>query len=56
MDGVLKPENPLHSVASLLGPLIYLSMISQASGAREIPPLDLETHIRNFLNGRYISA
>jgi AcrR family transcriptional regulator len=54
-QGVLKAENPLHSVASLLGPLIYISMISQTIGTGELLPLDLETHIAHFLNGRYIS-
>jgi AcrR family transcriptional regulator len=52
-DGVLKPENPLHSVAALLGPLIYLFMIDRAKAMSDIPPLDLETHVTHFLTGRY---
>jgi len=54
-DGVLKPENPLHGVASLLGPLIYFSMIAHSVGDTSLPPMDLETHIRHFLDGRFIS-
>jgi AcrR family transcriptional regulator len=54
-DGVLKPENPLHSVASLLGPLIYFSMIARSAGNIPMPPMDLETHITHFLGGRQIA-
>ncbi|MCX6082088.1 MAG: TetR/AcrR family transcriptional regulator [Chloroflexi bacterium] len=52
-EGVLKPENPLHSVASLLGPLIYFSMIARSAGDTSMPPIDSETHIRHFIEGRY---
>jgi len=52
-NGMLKPENPLHSVASLLGPLIYFSMISRSSGDASMPPIKLEIHIQHFLEGRF---
>ena len=52
-NGVLKPENPLHSVASLLGPIIYFSMISHSSWNASMPPMDAKTHIRHFLEGRF---
>lgn len=51
-DGVIKTENPLHSVASLLGPLIYFSMIARSAGDNTMPPMDLENHVQNFLKGR----
>ncbi|MCG2786834.1 MAG: TetR/AcrR family transcriptional regulator [Anaerolineae bacterium] len=54
-DGVLKSENPLHSVASLLGPLIYFSMIARSAGNIPMPPMDSETHITHFLGGRQIA-
>jgi len=52
-DGVLKSENPLHGGAALLGPLIYLSMIEHSIAGISIPPVDIEMHIRSFLEGRY---
>jgi len=52
-EGVLKPENPLHSVASLLGPLIYFSMIARSAGDTSMPPMELEAHVRYFIEGRY---
>jgi hypothetical protein len=51
-DGVLKTENPLHSVASLLGPLIYFSMISRSSKDTSIPSMEIDTHVQHFLEGR----
>ena len=53
-EGVLKPENPLHSAASLLGPLVYFSMISRSTGDI-MPPMESETHVRHFLEGRFTS-
>jgi len=54
-EGVLKPENPIHSVASLLGPLIYFSMIARSAGNTSMPPMESETHVRYFLEGRFAS-
>jgi len=51
-EGVLRPENPLHSVASLLGPLIYFAMIARSAGDT-MPPMEPETHVRHFLEGRF---
>ena len=51
-EGVLKPENPLHSAASLLGPLIYFSMIARSAGDSSMPSMDSESHVRHFLEGR----
>jgi AcrR family transcriptional regulator len=51
-DSVLKAENPLHSVASLLGPLIYFSMISRSAGYTSMPPIDMDAHVQYFLEGR----
>ena len=53
-EGVLKPENPLHSVASLLGPLIYFSMIARSAG-ETMPPMESEAHVLHFLEGRFTS-
>ncbi len=53
--GLLKPEYPLHSAASLLGPLIYYSMITHSVEAVSMPPIELETLIHHFLDGRYVS-
>jgi AcrR family transcriptional regulator len=55
-DGVLKAENPLHSVASLLGPLIYFSMISRSAGTISMPPMEIDAHVQYFLEGRCKSA
>ncbi len=52
-DGMLKPENPLHSVASLLGPLIYYSMIARSADDASMPSLEIEVLIQYFLDGRY---
>ncbi len=52
-EGVLRPENPLHSVASLLGPLLYFSMIVHSVGDTSMPPVDLGKHIQIFLEGRF---
>ncbi len=54
-ESVLKSENHLHSVASLLGPLIYFSMISHSVGGASMPPMDAEAHVRHFLEGRLAS-
>jgi AcrR family transcriptional regulator len=54
-EGVLKPENPLHSVASLLGPLIYSSMIARSAGKDFVAPMQIDPHVRYFLEGRYQS-
>ncbi len=52
-EGVLKSENPLHSAASLLGPIIYFSMIAHSAGEPAMPSMDLKIHIQHFLEGRF---
>ena len=52
-EGVLKSENPLHSAASLLGPLIYFSMIAHSVGDTSMPSIELKIHIQHFLEGRF---
>lgn len=51
-EGVIKPEHPLHSVATLLGPLIYMSMITRSAQTLNLPSIELQTHIDLFLKGR----
>ncbi len=51
-EGILKPENPVHGVASLLGPFTYLSMIEQSAAGVSMAPLDMTVHICYFLEGR----
>ncbi len=53
-EGVIRPEHPMHAIAALLGPLIYVSMTQKALAETSIPPLDLENHVANFLEGRRV--
>lgn len=50
-DGSLKPMHPIHMVASLVGPLVAMNMLQAALPNMPLPPLDLESHIDNFLDG-----
>jgi hypothetical protein len=54
-EGALRAENPSHSAASLLGPLIYTSMVARSAGNGIMPPIEIDVHIRYFLEGRYQS-
>lgn len=56
LEGVLKVEYPLHSVACLLGPLLYFSMVAHSVGGGSMPPMEIETLIDNFLDGRIAST
>ena len=51
-EGMLKSENPLHSAANLLGPLIFFSMIARSAGDINMPAMELNIHIQHFLEGR----
>ena len=51
-EGVLIQEHRLHAVAALWGPLMVTNMIRSAAPAIAPPPIDLETHIAHFLDGR----
>jgi AcrR family transcriptional regulator len=55
-DGLLMAEYPPHSVACLLGPLLYFSMVAGSVGGTSMPPMEIETVVENFLNGRYASS
>ena len=52
-EGVLKQEHPLHAVAGLLGPLIAMNIIHNATDKKLLPSPDLERHVAFFLNGRW---
>lgn len=51
-EGMLKAEHPLHAVASLLGPLMYITIIRREKLDSSVPPLDLSLHVTRFLDGR----
>jgi AcrR family transcriptional regulator len=53
-EGVLKPEHPLHAVASLLGPLMYIVTIRREKLDSSVPPINLSNHVTYFLEGRTI--
>ena len=51
-EHILKQEPMLHAVAGLLGPLIALNIIHNATDRIPIPPMDLKRHVGQFLSGR----
>ena len=53
-EGVLHQEHPLHAVAGLLGPLIFMAMINSTKNENRIPANDLQFYINCFLRGRLI--
>lgn len=54
-EGILKQENPLHAVATLLGPLMYIATIRRVKLGIQVPPLDLSAHVIRFLEGHRTS-
>ena len=50
-EGVLKIEPPLHSVAKLLAPLVYISTVRNSKLDDTLPDLDLSEHVTSFLKG-----
>jgi AcrR family transcriptional regulator len=50
-EGVLQPGNPFHIVSTLLGPLVYSTMLGRAIPKSDIPPRNLSNHVRGFLRG-----
>lgn len=52
--GVLKTEPPLHSVAKLLAPLVYISTIRNSKLDDTLPDLDLSGHVTSYLEGHRI--
>ena len=55
-EGVLKSEHPLHSVAKLLAPLVYISTIRNSKLDDSLPDLDLSGHVTSFLDGHYMNG
>ena len=53
-EGVLLTEHPLHSVAKLLAPLVYISTIRNSKLDDTLPDLELSEHVTCFLKGHYI--
>ena len=53
-EGALKTEPPLHAVAKLLAPLVYISTIRNSRLDDTLPALDLSGHVTSFLEGHYI--
>ena len=53
-EGVLKPEHPLHSVAKLLAPLVYISTIRNANLDVSLQELDPSEHVDTFLKGHCV--
>ena len=51
-EGILKREHPLHAVATLLGPLMYIATIRKAKLDVQMQVLDLSGHVTRFLEGR----
>lgn len=48
-EGALVEGPALLTYAALIGPLVYLGILSRLSP--ELPPVDLQRHVRNFLEG-----
>ena len=56
IEGVLKTEPPLHSVANLLAPLFYISTIRNSHLDDTLPDLDLSGHVTSYLDGHRIDT
>lgn len=54
--GELVDEDPAHLLASLLGPMILTEMFLEVHKTDIITPIDIETHIRSFLEGRRVKS
>jgi AcrR family transcriptional regulator len=50
-EGILRKEHPLHALGSLLGPMVYISMLRNAKFEELLPDLDLSIHVERFING-----
>mgnify|MGYP001822293265 CR=1 FL=1 len=53
-EGVLKTEHPMHSVAKLLAPLVYISTVRNTKLDHTLPDLDLSEHVASYLDGHCI--
>ncbi len=49
---ILKKEQPLHTVSSLLGPLLYSSLLKGSLLDADLEPVNLKEHVADFLHGR----
>ena len=52
-EGILRKEHPMETLAALLGPLMYSSMLKNASSQDDIPALEVERFVVRFLEGRF---
>ena len=50
-EGVLREEPPLHTVASLIGPLIYTEVLQTALPMAAVQSVEASTHVHTFLRG-----
>lgn len=53
-NGMLRAENPFHTVSALLGPLVYIPMLRGTLFESDLPHIDLAAHVKNFLGGREV--
>ncbi len=51
-EGILKNENPLYAISSLLGPLLYTSLLKGSLLDADLSSVDLKRHVVDFLYGR----
>lgn len=51
-EGILRKENSMHTVAVLLGPIMYTTMMRKALPIKNVPPLNLSDYLGYFLAGR----
>lgn len=54
--GLLGKEHPLQAATALLGPLVYQAMIRSSAPSLQMPPGNLEAHVRHFLRGHLAGA
>jgi AcrR family transcriptional regulator len=54
-EGKLRKEHPLHTLAVLLGPVMYTAMMRKTILKSPLPPLDLSIHVSRFLEGHAVS-
>lgn len=50
-EGELQKEHPLHILAALLGPVMYITMMRKAIQKKTLPSVDLSAYVTHFLDG-----
>ena len=50
-EGELQKGHPLHILATLLGPVMYITTMRKAVPKKKLPPFDITTHVTRFLKG-----